>query len=670
MYRDSWVELKRSLRISIDIILKLVALIKKHLRKTICAIFFISTILLVYIYINQGVLVSIKSLLYFLPLLVFLLLFLIFKNNFLDSFYTPLKNLIIIPNIVSKRLHQIIMFNLFLITLGFLSLAYYPTRNLLYLIIVSLNGTILFVQVLLTKNLKPSYFFLQAILISLGLTWGVTLKYPLYYGYTDILPHLSFISTIAEQGVINITGIYENFPLYHTFLATAKILMGSSIQASYFIILGFISVCFLLLPYIIFFQITKNIKLSLTISLLFLFSSVVIFESRYLVTRNFAVILTLFILYLLLKQINNSKKIIFKTLILIFSLNLILMHHITSLFFLIILIGLLIIKNVTNTRFSFQNYFLIFGTGVVYYWLYVARKFAYDLAISFKESLIFLLSFETSIVTEEITRTSLTITESFKSLIGINNQMILIFFSLFGLLFLLYQWKEMNKYIKTFSIFGILTFPFLIANPFIDVFSMSFLLYRIPMITHIFWVIIFLFGFLIFLKTIISMKKKGKIKLISICGITFFIICFTAVANSHTASDVKDISNIIHGEPKYFTTEDLSSFRFCDVYIPANSSAIVTDLSSNVYLKYLTELNPSVLNITNLNISSHYPTFNGKKYNFLLLRMEFGKEGRNELTFYKDEMEIRYKISQTEVNNLAIHFSKIYDNSVSIYFRQ
>ena len=127
----------------------------------------ISTFVLsAFVYINMGPIVFIKSLFYFIPLIFFLIIVVKYNRKFFKNFSISLINFSLIPDMLTKRLNQIILLNLLLIILGYLALASNPTRNLLYLIFVSLSGTFLFLQVFFTNYLKTSYFFFQTILIS------------------------------------------------------------------------------------------------------------------------------------------------------------------------------------------------------------------------------------------------------------------------------------------------------------------------------------------------------------------------------------------------------------------------------------------------------------------------------------------------------------------------
>lgn len=605
--------------------------VKKHFNKIICALILLTISLLLFVYIKLGDLVFIKSLLYFFPILTFLLITLKYGKVFFNITSSSLKNLLVIPDIPLKRLHQIILFNLLIIILSFLSLVYYPTRTLLYIVLVSLSGTILFVQVLFTKHLRSLYFFSQTVLISLGLTWGVTLKYPLFFGSSDIIPHLSFTSTVIQQGIsgLPVDG-YRYFPLYHTLLAVGKVISGLSLQTSYFMILGLVSICFLFLSYLIFNQITKEKKISFIFCLFFLFSREIISASRYLVTRNVAVILTLFILYLVLKRDDKNRYYVFTSLILLFSLSLIITHHLTTLLFLLVLIALLLIKTLIKNQkniFHFKNYIVLLGVSFVAYWVYVAGEFTRHLSLTFKESMLALLTTQSTDIGEKIAVSILTFTDSIKSLIGNIDQMIIIFLSLFGVLFLIIHWTQTNKYVKVFLILGVLSMPLVIPNPLLWRFDADFLLYRIPMITIIFWIILPITGFLVFLKLIIFNKNNKKIQSIILCGVMFFILCFTAVANVNTAGDVPAISNITQGKPNYFNTSDLFYLNFCNFSLPNKSSYIITDRFSRCYLRIHYQFECLKIyggKITN-NIQN-YSKSKGKTHYFLI-QLDSGKDG-------------------------------------------
>jgi len=556
---------------------------KKNYKKIIGLLIFLTPISILLIYIKLGLLISIKSLFYFIPTIIFLIIILKYKNNFFDALSTSLKDLVSIPNIFSKNLHQIFLLNLLIIILSFSILIRYPTRNLLYLLLVSLSGTLLFSQVVFTEQIRPLYFFTQAIPISLGLTWGVTMKYPLFFGYSDIIPHISFVSTVIQKGISALPkNLYQYFPLYHTFLAMGKIILGLPLKISYFLLLGLIPICFLFLPYLISIKIIKDQKMSLIICLFFLFNREVIFGSRYLVTRNLAVIFMLYILYLIIRKGVGKASPKFTMVILIFTFSLIFTHHITTLFFVIILVIIILINVLLkNSGAKILKKYLLFLIAISSaYLLFVSQEFTLRLYHAFKESLHDLFSKQIFQMAGGTSENSSTIMMALRSILGNLDYMVIIFFSLFGILFILFKRQAINKNVKIFLTLGVFSLPFVIPNPILLQLNADFLLYRIPMVTIIFWIFLPVIGFLIFFHTV-HLTNRNLSFLLHLA--VFYLICFTAVANANTASDVPEISKISNSERIYFNASELSCLKFLNSLSSANFYNLISDRYCKCY---------------------------------------------------------------------------------------
>jgi len=535
--------------------------IKENYFKIAYSLSVIIIILLLLIYFRCGLYILIKSLFYFIPLLILIATILIYKLRFFNLPLSHREYLSFLSNFFTINSLHITLFNFMLVILSFIVLPLTLRRNLVYLGLVSTSGTLLLSQILLAKSINKYCYFLQIGLIHLSLTWGVTLKYPFFFGYGDILSHLSKIESLSLNGTSGLGIVYQNFPFYHEFLAAGHIILGGGLITDYFLILGILSLLYFFLSYLIFNEIFNERRMAFIFTWFFLFNRVIIFESRYLITRNMALIFILCIIFLLLKR-NKENLLHITTLVFVFSIALVLTHHITTLFFIILLWAIILIRAIEMRQIKFQffeKYTVVLTIGTVLYLLLFGGQFTQIFSRKANQSIQALFSRMggDTVIGSAMPASSI---NAIKSLVGSIDLMVVLFFSALGCLYILSKFGTENSDRKVFFILGILSLAFVIPNPILEYFKMDLLLYRAKAITSIFWILPFSIGFISYFKNILS-GKKFCLRQFGIF-IAIFLICFTAVANIETASDVTEIIESSHAERRYFTSSELNSFHF------------------------------------------------------------------------------------------------------------
>lgn len=318
---------------------------------------------------------ALKGIYYTAPLVIASIL--IIKRSNLNFNFT--KNNLIMFNkfqILSSVLTYIL---LYLLTI--LVLLIYNERVIIYFVLFALICCVIIIQIFsFTFNNKIQEYILltEIFLVFLNLVWGVTLKYPFYFGFTDILPHIAMVNSIIESGhITDFMDLYQFFPLYHILAATGIFISNMQVNNGFFIFLGLTYITVLMFAYLFFRTITKDIKISLLCLLIFSFAKEVLFYGMYMITRSMAFIFFIIILYLLIKK--RPLEFEFKFILLILTLSLILTHQVTLGYVSLILIVMLILnryifgKNEQNKLLL--KYVFLFIVSSSAYWLYVAFGF-------------------------------------------------------------------------------------------------------------------------------------------------------------------------------------------------------------------------------------------------------------------------------------------------------
>lgn len=274
-------------------------------------------------FIIGGISYAFKSLIYIAPLLMANIYFVLSRGSQMSKAFIYEK---------TTRINFLNMFlvTIFLIIISIILLVSFPTRPWGYFIVAPLIAGSIFVQLLCERPTWTDCLILvQISLLSLSIIWGVSLKYPLYFGASDTLIHMHYIDTVVQNG--NVTGIgidYAYFPLYHIFNAVGIEITDLSLRNVVFIFNGIVWQAGILFAYLVFKQFSKSRIFSLLACLLLTVSVDIIFYGMYAGTMAWAYVIFLCWLYLVIRKVNLNY--ILLSLIVMFTL--ILTHHTTVLF--------------------------------------------------------------------------------------------------------------------------------------------------------------------------------------------------------------------------------------------------------------------------------------------------------------------------------------------------
>jgi len=553
-----------------------------------------------------------------------------------------------------RKFFQILFVVLFALSL--LALYFSSTRPWYYFILITLLFCCIFLQIF-SDTLNPSVILFEISCVMGNLIFGLQLKYPLYFGLTDIIPHL-YLSTITFLSghitPIDLDYSYAWFPLFHIFIAEGTNLLGIDVKTAFILLTSLSFIVLIWALYMLFFQITRNVQTSLLICLFFSTTPVVITYSTYVVTRVMAFFGFIFFLFLAHKQIHTSKWRSFSVLTILFSLYLILIHQVSIIqiiFLLMIFVGLEILIN---------DYFAI-KTKIIAF--IIITSTTYWLFTSF---------FLTSVILQRVDSATIPkLSETMSQIIPGNEIIflennfttaIIIFFVISGAGYLCWAYK--SKYPAILGLFALITSPLYFPSP-LTASAMAMITFRIDRFSLLispFIACALAIGLLILLSTLYRNTYAKKIAIV--LGVVIFsYLCFFALTVEN-ASDSLDISP--HESRPYFTEPELHAFGFIPEFATSNTTITSDKFATRMFEKRWFSGTKA------LGLSSFFTTFKLQSTDiftyedgYFILRDEELKRSR--LGFESKSLDYAEVLKPTEdilfkFSNMSSTYQKIYDN--------
>ncbi|WP_406656878.1 hypothetical protein V7O62_13580 [Methanolobus sp. ZRKC2] len=544
------------------------------------------------------------------------------------------------------------------------SLAISPTRSLLYFGIILLLYAVIFIQIF-TKSSNHHIILFEIFLTLLNLIYGVTLKYPLYFGGTDILGHmfLSEVTFLSGRTIpIDLDGAYANFPLFHILISEVSHFLGSNIQFSYFLVTAPIFAISIFFIYFMMFSISGDRRVSLLSALIFSSFGVTIYSGMYVVTRTMAFIGFAALLYLMYNR-HSEKSSLFKILCLLFGMFIILVHQVSItqiilVFFFILFVEIALEKLMPGQKkYISQTYILLLLVSFIAYWIFVSHVFTEALVTSYFDSTNYQsLSMKSTIkagnqwsfILNSIDYTVIT----FLALVGIGG-------TLFG---------HKKNYLQVFALVSLLILPLYIPTP-LQLFwnTMTFFRFdRLMLLVSPFMAIMMALG-IIYLMRLFQYKKinKNYFYIFSLLLLSILII-FSIISTSPEPNYGVD------SERRYFTATEMASFNYVLNFVPYDSP-VHSDYFARRYipfqkfsqtealgLPYYNGTFRTYLDVHNLDRTDGYIIWRNKAFFESGLRVGNGKM-----------VDIRSD-NQSEWNSVKAEFekkNKLYSNSDAEIFR-
>jgi hypothetical protein len=459
-----------------------------------------------------------------------------------------------------RKFFQILFVVLYALSL--LALYFSSTRPWYYFVLITLLFCCIFLQIF-SETLKPSFILFEISCVMANLIFGLQLKYPLYFGLTDIIPHL-YLSTVTYLSGYVIPGdldySYAWFPLFHIFVAEGTNLLGIDVKTAFILLTSLSFIVLIWVVYLLFFQITRNVQTSLLICLFFSTTPVVITYSTYVVTRVMAFFGFVFFLFLVHKQIHTSKWRSFYILTVLFSLYLILVHQVSIIqiiFLLILFVGLEVLIN---------DYYAI-KTKIVAF--IIVTSTTYWLFTSFFLTSIILQTVDSATI-PKLSETMSQIIPGNEFIFLENNipTAIIIFFVISGTGYLCWAYK--SKYPAIIGLFALITSPLYFPSP-LTASAMAMITFRIDRFSLLispFIAGVLAIGVLILLAILHRNTYARKVAIV-VGVVIFSYLCFSALTGEN-AWDSLDMSP--HEGRTYFTEPEIQAFGFMPAFAPQNAT--------------------------------------------------------------------------------------------------
>jgi hypothetical protein len=556
----------------------------------------------------------------------------------------------------NKKIFQIVFVALFVLSI--LALYFSSYRPWYYFLIITTIFCVIFLQIFHNK-FKPSIILFEISCVMANIIFGLQLKYPLYFGFTDIIPHLNLSKITLLSGHIvpeDLSYGYAWFPLYHIFIATGTNLLGIDIRYAFIVLTTLAFIVIIWVIYLLFNQIIKNDQTSLLICLFFSTTPIVITYSTYVVTRVMAFFGFVFFLFLAHKQIQTAKWRSFSLLTMLFSLYLILVHQVSILQILTILFLFLLLEVLINDYFAIKTRIIAF------------------IIITFSTYWIFTSFFFTNVIIQTADSTTIPGLSRLSNSIQFGNEYsflienistaIIIFFVILGVGYICWAYK--SKYPAVIGLFALIMCPLYFPSP-LTASAFALITLRIDrylLLISPFFAFALGIGFLLLLNILYENKYTRKMAIIF--GLLLFsYLCFSALTdvNAKDSKDLPSDQNRVH-----FTEMEMDAINFIPQYVAYNAS-----ISSDQYTSRMFE-QPFFSKTKTLNIPSYYgygSLYSNDPYSFrdgyfILRNQELKEKGLRFESMSIDYGETFEPTQETllKFSNLTFASQKIYDNQM------
>lgn len=574
-----------------------------------------------------------------------------------------LNDILISPSISRNSL--IYLFGIFYLSSISILLLSQGGRFWYYFMFIVLLYIFILLQIL-SENSNPSIILVEIFLILLNLTYSVTLNYDLYFGTTDIMPHILLSEMTAMSGQIVSASLtdYAYFPLYHIMVAASSLLLHIDVKSSLFLITAPIYGITIIFLYYLFHYITRNRQISLLSCLLYSSSSIVLYYGANMITRTMSFVMFIVLLYLIYSVNFKESKFSVKILSVIAALFLTLVHNVSLPQFVLLMVILLVCESLVDVNNHISKpFFILLNVSFISYWFFIAylfvqRSISVRLQSHFWDSMV-LTSEGLGSVDDHLT-----------NLVGYLDSSVFLFFALIGIGFLLKKYK--NNYASVFGLFALITLIFYIPNPLNTIWQLHvlFRIDRFSLFVSPFMAFVMSYGIYVFWNYLSkSSSKKGyPLFLILLLFSTFIFI-----SSVYSISDSESL--VVESAHPYFTAQELRGFEHIKSYVPAGSY-IYSDYYASRYFYF--PMVPGISDEKNLSFYRSYRIDNVNNFSrysgYIVVRTreflraglylsEGGIKAESANYFYRGTSE-----NELEMNSNLKKINKIYSSPVEEIF--
>jgi hypothetical protein len=461
---------------------------------------------------------------------------------------------------LGMRFSSLFLVNCLIFLISLIVLVVYPTRPITYFLLVSLSSAVILLQIVSRRSgWTDSLILVQIVFLSLNLIWGVSLKYPLYFGDTDSLIHLNLIDTLVKTGHIDSFILtYQHYPLYHIFNAIGIEITNLTAKTALFIFMGLAWQVGVVFAYLIFRDLSRSHILALIACLIFATTSQIIFYGGYAIARSLALVLLIGWIYLILRRARQDFRFLFLSLVLMSAM--IGTHHVNVLFVIPMLLLVYICQiflNRSQTDQPLEPFFIFLVTiASLTYMIWVAFDMT---AATIPGTIASLLASDTSL--------SLDFTGGY----GLTVLLGAIYYS-FVMLLCILGIRAITNRTQPHSVSRVAPFAFagfillLIYVPsFLDLLSFSDVIFlkRFQLMVTPLVALISAYGVIYLFKTGWSASIRSKTSYLSVIPVIFIaVMTFFSLIGTGNAQDNDNLPHTANIDTPYFSSSELGSFFF------------------------------------------------------------------------------------------------------------
>lgn len=451
-------------------------------------------------------------------------------------------------------------------------------REILLIVFLTILYFIIFLQIILTDT-HPGIILSELISTFIISVFSITLRYPYYFGNTDVFIHVDWATIVYETGRLlppELLSPYTHYPISQLFTVIGANLFNTSVLLSNHLVLGLIFSLSIVFIYIIF----EHFFERRTVLLACLFYTVTgliikcgLRPIPYVIAFIFFILLFFFILKINIQRTYRFHYLLLSILIMIV---LVLSHHASPVMilglFITYYIILTLLQYLTNDKKIFNPVMIVsLLIFFLFYWYYVARDYSVTLEMAVRHLLFEGISIDTISTPIKIIYEGGILQENIEFLLKNLPSCILVIFLIIGIGFMIKHTYQ--KYLWGFTIFAFINIMVWvpIGSRFLNFFSLlafdRLLLYTTPFV-----MIIFAFAFYKILKNKYKSDKKYILLILSILVIVYSFMSLISVSHLNFGS-----GHLIVEFSPYFNNDDVTSINFFDTYTQ-NNAIIKSDL--------------------------------------------------------------------------------------------
>jgi len=519
-----------------------------------------------------------------------------------------------------------------------------------FFVIVSLLLSVLVIGSIGFGDKHPKSILISLLLLSIFLSYSVTLNYHYYFGGGgSLFFHYEFSRVTLETGSVIPEELsnYHNFPLYHIFVVASTLIFALPVETSTMVAVPLFMTISTIFVYQIAKTLTKNNILSLLCSTAYISFPEVIYYSSYTITRTLSFVGLVIFLYIWFRKPNSFE---FSLCLIPVVLLVILSHQVTIIQLLPVIIFLYVLRSLLKINNKFETIALgILSVVTIAYWTFLSVGYAEYLASLY--------------LSADFYGGSSGSTDTDGSSTGFHHYTYYLYLYMAISTFLIgigRSIKDSNKNITSIGVISFFLLPLFVPSPLhaIPLANVTFRIDRYLLFISPFISIMISVGILHIVNILFSMGSKTLIKkMISVLLVVLLIISmFSAVTMTDYSTPAADSEDLSWTGPKvHFEPTEKSALNTLTATSPTGST-IKSDWQTTRYIDALHHISDGRFIKTYRSVNDN-PLAENSQADITIVRKEAIKQGVR-----VGEAGNRRTVTSTDFSKLDQN-NVIYDNS-------